>query len=39
MQPNKLQDITLPSEDTVQSFIYVSPGLNGLWQLLEYESY
>ena len=39
MQPNKFQDITLPSEDTVQVFIYVSPGLNGLWQLLECESY
>ena len=39
MQPNKFQDITMPSEDTVQLFIYVSPGLNGLRQLLECESY
>ena len=39
MQPNKFQDITLPSEDTVQLFIYVSPGLIGLRQLLECESY
>ena len=39
MQPNKFQEITLPSEDTVQLFVYVSPGLNGLRQLLECESY
>ena len=39
MQPNKFQDITLPSEDTVQLFIYVSLGLTGLRQLLECEPY
>ena len=39
MQPNKFQDITLPSEDTVQLFIYVSPGLNGFRQLLECKSH
>ena len=39
MLPNKFQDITLPSEDTVQLFIYVSTSLNELRQLLECESY
>ena len=35
MQPNKFQDITSPSEDTVQLFIYVSPGLNGFFTYFE----